>query len=99
MIERQTFWVDFATKREGTAKGDIYDQHPVAVTPDEANLISSALVSEKERLLDIGYAPTHLAKHAPALDLDVPARRARISTSTSRWSGAPTSTCSAPLQR
>lgn len=80
MIERQTFWVDFAAKREGTVKGDVYDQRPVAVEPAEANLVSSALVTPT-RLLDIGYAPTHYdARHAVALDLDVPARLVPSST-------------------
>lgn len=74
-MKRQGFWVNF--KRPKTPEyGD--DYWPTPVKDEQANLTSSVVA---DTMIEGGFWPSHDAvMHAPALDIDVPARLVPSST-------------------
>lgn len=77
-MERQHFWIDFAAKKG--QDGHIYEQSALLCEPEEANLISSAVAKPVIGLPDYWQHTYSAVKHAPALDVDVPAHLIESST-------------------
>lgn len=77
-MERQHFWIDF-NARKGQ-DGHIYEQTALLCSPEEGNLVSSAVAKPILGIPDYWQHTFAQTKHAPALDLDVPARLIESST-------------------
>lgn len=77
-MERQHFWIDFAAQKG--QDGHNYEQNALLCSPEEGNLVSSAVAKPVLGIPDYWTHTYGSVKHAPALDLDVPARLIESST-------------------